>query len=59
MKRNAPGVSEYGTGTPSGIPGGSLDQAPIQGDIDTIDPDLLRTPGEPKDSNQDPKKDSP
>ncbi|MDG2093978.1 MAG: secretin N-terminal domain-containing protein [Phycisphaerales bacterium] len=59
VKRNAPGVSEYGTGTPGGIPGGSLDQAPIQGDIDTIDPDLLRTPGEPKDSNQDPKKDSP
>lgn len=54
VKRNAPGVPEY-----QGIPSGSLDDAPIQVDIDTFDPELLRYPGQEKKPEEDSKKDSP
>jgi type II secretion system protein D len=54
VKRNAPGVPEY-----QGIPSGSLDDAPIQVDIDTFDPELLRYPGQEKQPDEDSKKDSP
>ena len=56
VKRNSPGVPEYGGSQPSGIPSGSLDDAPIQVDIDDFQPDLL---GNPEDSSEDSRKDSP
>ncbi|MBG83222.1 MAG: hypothetical protein CMJ40_01605 [Phycisphaerae bacterium] len=54
VKRNAPGVNEY-----EGIPSGSLDDAPVQVDIDTFEPELLRYPGEEDKTEEGSKKDSP
>ena len=47
VKHNAPGDPEFTPrATPGGLPEGSLDDAPIQIDIDEFQPKLLDFPGE-------------
>ncbi|MEE2908467.1 MAG: secretin N-terminal domain-containing protein [Planctomycetota bacterium] len=60
VDNNAPGKAEYQPRElQPQLPEGSLDDAPIQVDIDEFDPETLRYPGEPKPDEKDKKEDKP